>query len=171
MGKTIKTIMIVPGSAGSGWSYRDIDSNTPLPERPPEKINVVRSASLQARMDREVQRPIEQQQPQPVVKKQKTTKRKPAARAVVPPPPPPPPPRLRRRKRGRTAYECWDDLFTYLASEVAARGKKYSSYIEAAAYGHIWLTNRKRLRKTKEAIPEVSTVADKISKLHPELVD
>ena len=54
MGKTIKTIMIVPGSAGSGWSYRDIDSNTPLPDsdRPPEKVHVVRSAALQAREPR-----------------------------------------------------------------------------------------------------------------------
>ena len=101
--------------------------------------------------------------------KRKTTKRKPVARAVAPPPPPPPPPR--RRKRGRVAYECWDDLFAYLASEVAARSKKYSSYIEAAAHGHVWLTNRQRLQKTRAAIPEVSTISDKISKLRPELVD
>jgi hypothetical protein len=49
LGKTVKTIMIIPGSAG--WEYRDMDSGVPLPDRPPEQVIVIRSARLQARLD------------------------------------------------------------------------------------------------------------------------
>jgi hypothetical protein len=73
MGKTIKTIMIIPGPAG--WQYRDMDSGVPVPDRPPEKVNVIRSARLQARLDTP--------RPQPAAVTKKRKKKKPTAAPIA----------------------------------------------------------------------------------------
>jgi hypothetical protein len=84
-------------------------------------------------------------------------------------------PAKRKRMRGRVAYDVWQEIFDHLDKVVADQreGKKFATYTEAAQTGHDWLVgqqeNRRRHKKST-AVPEVKTIADKISNLRPDLV-